>query len=194
MEELFQLIVALFIVSFPILNLFARRRQARRVRKRREKEAAAEAAGGEAPARPDRGRSRRRAAGRTDVATREGEPRGRFARWAQRLEERTRSAAGEHGQSGEPGGEAAVGGRQRPPESSHEGRMPHRDDSSRRSENDGDTPTLVAAGRAPQTGRAAMERIGELPPLQQAVVWAEVLGRPKALRRTSDPWDDDVSS
>jgi hypothetical protein len=206
MEELFQLIVALFIVSFPILNLFARRRQARRVRKRREREAAQAAAGSDAPAsgrrgadagergpaRPDRPRGRR-AAGRTDVAA--GERKGRFARWAERLEERARRATGEEPAPAD-AGEAArlpAGGGQ-PVASVREGRLSTRDDLIRRTEIGRDAPGPVSAGGAPETGRAAMERIGELPPLQQAVIWAEVLGRPKALRRTTDPWDDDVSS
>jgi hypothetical protein len=219
MEELFQLIVALFIVSFPILNLFARRRQARRAQKQREKVAReAEATGaqgsagrGASPPRPDRergydreperrdpdregraGRRRRRAAGVTDVSTSEPRRKGRLARWAEQLEARARQTAGER--------EEWPSARQGETEG---GGAPGRGGAASRGRPAGqpaDVTRQYEIGRGPgergttreMAGAEARERIAGLPQLQQAVVWAEILGRPKALRRSPDPWDDDA--
>ncbi|MFO7780586.1 MAG: hypothetical protein R6W94_03085 [Spirochaetia bacterium] len=166
MEELFQLILALFVLSFPLFSILSRRRQAGRTRRAESR----------AP-RAGRGWRRRRRGEAADAgedvgaAAEAGELTGSGADGAPHARRREGTGRGERTErSGRAGGEA-----------------PGRADSGR--------PEVVATGvgrpRRPQD--AALERIARRSRLQQAVIWAEVLGRPKALRRTSDPWDDEGS-
>jgi hypothetical protein len=48
---------------------------------------------------------------------------------------------------------------------------------------------VVQSARGGGISEAAQQRIDALPRIQQAVVWSELLGKPKALRRSPDPWE-----
>ncbi len=173
MEELFQLILALFVLSFPLLSILSRRRQAGRTRRARSRVPGAARGwrrrlGGEAA---DAGEDIGAAAdtGEFTGSGAEEAPRARRREGAERSERMQRG--------GRAGGQSAR----------------HAADVTTTSEIGRGGPTVVPAGRPRQPQDAALERIARRSHLQQAVIWAEVLGRPKALRRTSDPWDDEGS-
>ena len=191
MEELFQLILALFVLSFPILSILSRRRQAGRTRRRES-------------GTPREGRwSRRRrrgaegAAGSEDVAAGAGagagagEPPGAGAEGPQSARRREGPERGERTQRGEP----VAGGRRGPADgaATASNRPRQAADVTRTSEIRRGGPTVASAGQPRQPESAALEYIAMRSRLQQAVIWAEVLGRPKALRRTPEPWDDEGS-
>ncbi|NBF41298.1 MAG: hypothetical protein GVY14_12875 [Spirochaetes bacterium] len=163
MEELFQLILALLVLSFPLLSILSRRRQAGRTRR-----------GGARAPRVTRGWRRRR----RGEAAEEGENGGARADTGELMgsgaEEATRARRREGAErSGrtQRGGQAGGEGLGR----AGAGRL----------------EDTAGAGRPRQPQAAALERIARRSRLQQAVIWAEVLGRPRALRRSSDPWDDE---
>ena len=191
MEELFQLILALFVLSFPLLSILSRRRQAGRTR-RRESGTPSESST------PREGRwSRRRrrgaegAAGGENVAAGAGsgagagEPPGAGA-------ERPQSARRREGPKR---GEPVAGGRRGPADgaTTASNRPRRAANVTRNSEIRRGGPTVASAGQPRQPESAALEYIAARSRLQQAVIWAEVLGRPKALRRTPEPWDDEGS-
>ncbi|MFP4566567.1 MAG: hypothetical protein ACLFNX_08710 [Spirochaetaceae bacterium] len=152
MEELFQLILVLFILSFPFLSILSRRRQAGRTRR-------AEAGD------PETGRGWRRRQGR------------------EAADAGANAGAGAGAGAGEPAARAATadkGSRQAA-------------DLTMASEIGRRGPGAVSAGRPRRPQAAALERIAARSRLQQAVIWAEVLGRPRALRGAADPRDHEGS-
>lgn len=172
MEELFQLILALFVLSFPLLSILSRRRQAGRTRRAESRS-------------PRAGRWRRRgrrggeaADGGEDVAA--GAEGGELTGSGADEPQGTRRGEGtERGGRMQRGGPAGREGRSRAEGASAASSRPRQTaDATMSSEIRRGGPTVVSAGRSR---------------LQQAVIWAEVLGKPKALRRTSDPWDDEGS-
>ncbi len=197
MEELFQLILALFVLSFPILSILSRRRQAGRTRRRES-------------GTPRQGRWFRRrrrgaegAAGSENVAagagagTGEGEPPGAGAEGPQSARRREGPKRGERTQRGAPVGgggrgptDGAATAANRPRQAAD---VPRTSEIGRTSETRRGGPTAASAGQPRQPESAALEYIATRSRLQQAVIWAEVLGRPKALRRTPEPWDDEGS-
>ena len=197
MEELIQLIVALFLVSFPLLSAFSRRRRARKARRK----AAGEEQGGgkqrKAAGEEQGGGKQRKAAGRTSPGRaspgraspgRTATPGGRrgFGR-------RRREAA-----EGAPSDKAA-GLRDRPaaaqtgagPAETPAASAGRAEDTTRVYEIGKPTKSVVHTSQRRRISGAALARIETLPRVQQAVVWSELLGRPKALRRGLVPWDEE---
>jgi hypothetical protein len=202
MEELFQLIIALFIISFPLLSALTRRRQARRARKRREKAAAeAQPASRQATGmEPVRGRAGDEGEGGRPES--EEAPRRARNLWRrQRREARDTEGWGSHYRRFGRGRETARGEgepvrqdeRRAAPAGGTVGGGPERRGVAP-AQTGPDGTTRAAADSRPRvsgTRRAGgLDRIERLPRLQQAVVWAEILGRPKALRRGPEPRDE----
>lgn len=205
MEELFQLIFALFIISFPLLSALSRRRRARRVRKQREQAAGA----GEAPGASQQSGRRRRggrgSAARTarragpdrergrvaaDRPPADGGPRSRFDQWVTQFQRMATGASAPEAsgsREAEPGGQQAPAA-ERAAESRvrREPRQPDR--SATMQQGSGDRAADGQRIGSPQA-REAADRIAQLPQLQQAVVWSEILGRPRALRDEPQSWD-----
>ena len=161
MEELFQLIVGLFIVLLPIFTLLGRRRRTAWERAQQsDAEAGAAtpvghggwtepAQGGAGQGVAGRGAQSRRAE-RWDASRQGAEP------WDAKVAEEGRWDSSVPPTSGI--GSSATGAR-------------------RKRQGSG-------------IGEQALARIEGLPRMQKAFVWSEVFGRPKALRRTPDPWDE----
>jgi hypothetical protein len=217
MEELFQLIVALFVLSFPLLSALSRRRRSRRGRRNRTPEAPPREAGTEAgePKRAagDSARGSGGAEGRRDrreerrEQRREARRRAAEDREVERQAEREAwSTAEARDRWGPPGGipeergaSAAERGRdvlaaETPGGPGGAGRRQPAGaevDATRLYEIGRDTRTVVSAGREKGMNRAALQRIELLPRLQQAVVWSELLRAPKGLRRRIVPWDEE---
>jgi len=47
---------------------------------------------------------------------------------------------------------------------------------------------IIEQGESVLTNKSSLQRIKHLPQLQQAVVWAEILGKPRSERKLSDTW------
>jgi hypothetical protein len=171
MEELFQLILALLVLSFPLLSILSRRRQAGRTRRTESR-----------VSRAARGWRRRRGGEAAEEGENGGAPAdaGELTGFGAEEAPRARRREGaERGGRTQPGGRAQRGGQVGGEGLGRAG--------------SGRPEDTAGAGRPRQPQAAGLERIARRSRLQQAVIWAEVLGRPKALRRTSDPWDDEGS-
>ncbi len=158
MEEIFQLVLGLFVVALPILSLIGRRRRTAWER-RDAAERAARLSGDDGELQPQPERRSRRSPQPQPTAEPRLDPQARPS---------MRSPA--DARSGSP----------------ERGRAPERDRAVA-----GSTPVQPRRGeRGSGIGEEALARIEGLPRMQKAFIWSQVFGRPKALRRTPDPWDE----
>ncbi|MFW5797080.1 MAG: hypothetical protein ACOCXE_01090 [Spirochaetota bacterium] len=157
MEDLFRLILALFVLTFPLLSIVSRQRRARAARRRRAAEEGA-------PAGAPGAQGGREAHG---VHEAQGGREAHGGPGAQKGDLAPETSAGSGGGSGVGGGRAA-------------GRTGESSDPTRRYEISRGRAREEARGKTPaRRAEAALDRLERLPRMQRAVIWAEILGPPK---------------